>query len=162
MTPVGSNPQVLVLRDLAEARAALKRIRVSGAGIEIMEKKALFRVVRVRGLDIRAANILKQEMLSRGGEVATSREVYELHGENADCLIMGTLTQYERAAAQAEAAALRAAQAGGGDRGGSAELRRARAGRSSRPRSERRPSAHGRAQRHPGFVLRRRQLRGRR
>ena len=61
-----------------------------------MEKKALFRVVRVRGLDIRAANILKQEMLSRGGEVATSREVYELHGESADCLVMGTLTQFER------------------------------------------------------------------
>ena len=96
MPPVDGNPHVLVLKDLAEARAALKHIRVSGAGIDIMEKKALFRVVRVRGLDIRAANILKQEMLSRGGEVATSREVYELHGGSADCLIMGTLTQYER------------------------------------------------------------------
>ena len=96
MPPVDTNPHVLVLRDVAEARAALSHIRVSGAGIDIMEKKALFRVVRVRGLDIRAANILKQEMLSRGGEVATSREVYELHGGSADCLIMGTLTQYER------------------------------------------------------------------
>ena len=49
-----------------------------------MDKKALFRVVRVKGLDIRAANILKQEMLSRGGEVATSRDVYELGGEEAE------------------------------------------------------------------------------
>jgi dihydropteroate synthase len=89
-------PQVLALHDLVEARAALAHIRVSGAGIDIMEKKALFRVVRVRGLDVRAANILKQEMLSRGGEVATSREVYELHGGSADCLVMGTLTQFER------------------------------------------------------------------
>jgi dihydropteroate synthase len=96
MPPVDSNPHVLVLKDLDEARAALKRVRVSGAGIDIMEKKALFRVIRVRGLDVRAANILKQEMLSRGGEVATSREVYELHGGSADCLVMGTLTQYER------------------------------------------------------------------
>ena len=61
-----------------------------------MGNKALFRLVRVTGLDVRAANILKQEMLSRGGEVAISREVYELAGEEADCLIMGTLTQYER------------------------------------------------------------------
>jgi dihydropteroate synthase len=91
-----NSPQVLSLRDLGEARAALAHIRVSGAGIDIMEKKALFRVVRVRGLDIRAANILKQEMLSRGGEVATSREVYELKGGSADCLVMGTLTQFER------------------------------------------------------------------
>ena len=96
MSPGDGNPHVLVLRDLTEARDALARVRVSGAGIDIMEKKALFRVIRVRGLDIRAANILKQEMLSRGGEVATSREVYELHGGSADCLIMGTLTQYER------------------------------------------------------------------
>jgi len=96
VTPVEITPQVLSLRDVAEARAALARIRVSGAGIDIMEKKALFRVVRVRGLDVRAANILKQEMLSRGGEVATSREVYELKGGTADCLVMGTLTQFER------------------------------------------------------------------
>ena len=66
MSPVEGSPQVLALRDLAEARAALAHLRVSGAGIDIMDKKALFRVVRVRGLDVRAANILKQEMLSRG------------------------------------------------------------------------------------------------
>ncbi len=91
-----ARPQVVCLKDIDAARAALAHIRVSGAGIDIMEKKALFRVLRVRGLDIRAANILKQEMLSRGGEVAASREVYELHGGNADCLVMGTLTQFER------------------------------------------------------------------
>jgi dihydropteroate synthase len=96
MTPVQVTPQVLLLRDVGEARAALAHIRASGAGIDIMEKKALFRVVRVRGVDVRAANILKQEMLSRGGEVATSREVYELKGGVADCLVMGTLTQFER------------------------------------------------------------------
>lgn len=96
MIPAAGSPHVLVLRDLLEVRAALQQARVSGAGVGIMEKKALFRVVRVNGLDVRAANILKQEMLSRGGEVATSREVYELAGGSADCLIMGTLAQFER------------------------------------------------------------------
>lgn len=96
MIPTEGRPQVLVLRDLAEARAALRLARVSTAGIQIMDKKALFRVVRVAGVSIRAANILKQEMLARGGEVAISREVYEWHGEQADCLIMGTLAQFER------------------------------------------------------------------
>ena len=95
MPPVDNTPHILVLKDLADARAALKDIRASGAGIDIMENKALFRVIRVSGVDVRAANILKQEMLARGGEVATSREVYELKGGSADCLIMGTLTQYE-------------------------------------------------------------------
>jgi len=96
MIPAEGSAQVLVLRDLAEVRAAMLHARVSAAGIDIMDKKALLRVVRVRGLDVRAANILKQEMLSRGGEVATSREVYELQGGKADCLVMGTLTQFER------------------------------------------------------------------
>jgi|WetSurMetagenome_2_1015567.scaffolds.fasta_scaffold08493_5 dihydropteroate synthase len=96
MIPTEGRPQVLVLRDQAEVRAAMKHARVSIAGIDIMQKKALFRGIRVGGLSIRAANILKQEMLARGGEVAISREVYEWHGEQADCLIIGTLAQYER------------------------------------------------------------------
>lgn len=74
----------------------MMRGRVSNEGIRLMSNKALFRAVRVMDIDVRAANILKQEMLSRGGEVATSREVYMLGPGKADCLIMGTLTQFER------------------------------------------------------------------
>jgi len=96
MIPPAGHPQVLVLRDIGEVRAALKRARVSPGGTEIMEKKALFRVIRVTDLNIRAANILKQEMLSRGGEVAVSRDVYEWEGQKADCLVMGTIAQFER------------------------------------------------------------------
>jgi dihydropteroate synthase len=96
MIPAEGRPQVLVLRDLAQVRATLEHARVSTAGIDIMEKKALFRAVRVKDLNLRAASILKQEMLSRGGEVAISREVYEWWGEKADCVLMGTLAQFER------------------------------------------------------------------
>ena len=95
MIPAEGHAQVLALRDLAEVRAALVHARVSAGGVDIMDKKALFRVVRVKGLDPRAANILKEEMLSRGGEVATSREVYEMQAGKADCLVMGTLAQFE-------------------------------------------------------------------
>ncbi|MEJ1731239.1 hypothetical protein SMA90_33450, partial [Escherichia coli] len=69
------------MRDLEQVRSTLRHARVSKGGIDIMEKKALFRIVRVTDLDVRAAGILKQEMLSRGGEVAVSREVYESGGE---------------------------------------------------------------------------------
>ena len=96
MIPAKGSAQVLLLRDLADVHRVMTRTRVSAEGIHLMSNKALFRVVRVSGLDVRAANILKQEMLSRGGEVATSREVYQLGGGDADCLIMGTLTQFER------------------------------------------------------------------
>jgi dihydropteroate synthase len=96
MIPSAGLPQVIALRDVSEARALMSRMGVSTGGTDIMDKKALFRVVRVKGLDFRAANILKQEMLSRGGEVATSRDVYEFGGVEADCLVLGTLTQFER------------------------------------------------------------------
>ena len=96
MIPVAGLPQVMALRDVDEVRRLLAGMRVSMAGMDIMDKKALFRVVRIKGLDPRAVSILKQEMLSRGGEVATSREVYEMKGRTADCLMMGTLAQYER------------------------------------------------------------------
>lgn len=96
MIPMAGLPQVVEVHDLEEARSLMQGLAVSAAGVDIMDKKALFRVVRLRGLDIRAANILKQEMLSRGGEVAISREVYELRGHQADCLIMGTVSQFER------------------------------------------------------------------
>ncbi len=96
MIPKAGLAQVVALRDVDEVRALLAEMRVSAGGTSIMKRKALFRVVRVKGLDVRAANILKQEMLSRGGEVATSREVYEMGATEAECLIMGTLAQYER------------------------------------------------------------------
>lgn len=96
MVPAEGKPQVLPLHSLAEVRAALEHARVSSFGVEIMQKKGLFRTVRVCDLDLRAANILKQEMLARGGEVAISREVYEWWGDKADCVIMGTLAQFEQ------------------------------------------------------------------
>lgn len=96
MIPASGLPQVVALHDLNEARALMQRMGVSVGGVDIMDKKGLFRVLRLKGLDTRAASILKQEMLSRGGEVATSREVYELQGGKAECLVMGTLSQFDR------------------------------------------------------------------
>jgi dihydropteroate synthase len=103
MIPNHGRAQVLVLRDLAEVKAVMAQARVSSAGVDIMENKALFRVVRVTDVDVRAASILKQEMLSRGGEVATSRDVYQMHAEKADCLVMGTAAQFERLLPKLEA-----------------------------------------------------------
>ena len=57
MIPVEGSPQVLVLRNLDAVRARLTRGRVSRGGIDRTSNKALFRVVRVTGLDVRAANI---------------------------------------------------------------------------------------------------------
>lgn len=88
------NPRVIVVNDLGEARRILKEVKVDSVGIEIMGSKAIHRVIKLEGLDGRAANILKQEMLARGGEVAIAKSVYNLKGTASDVVLMGTLRQF--------------------------------------------------------------------
>ncbi len=51
-------------------------------------------LVRVEGLDTRAANILKQNMLSIGGEVSLPKEVFGFDGQTTSCIISGTSKQF--------------------------------------------------------------------
>jgi len=53
----------------------LLRAGVDPAGIKIMTRKAETVVIRIRGLSAPAANIIKQQMLSIGGDAAVHREV---------------------------------------------------------------------------------------
>ncbi|MBC7105727.1 MAG: dihydropteroate synthase, partial [Firmicutes bacterium] len=82
---------------ITERRAALEAIREVGAdaaGCAIMAPKAVHRVLKVYGLTPRQANILKQEMLARGGEAAVARGVVDGSAERTDVLLMGTLRQF--------------------------------------------------------------------
>jgi dihydropteroate synthase len=56
----------------------LRRAGVDPAGIEIMTRKAETVIIRICDLSAAAANILKQQMLSIGGDAAVHREV--IHG----------------------------------------------------------------------------------
>lgn len=69
---------------------------VSEIGLKLLDKRALFRVVRISGVGIREVNILKQEMTSRGGDVAVSEDLLAWMRENGSCLLMGTVAQFER------------------------------------------------------------------
>jgi dihydropteroate synthase len=106
MIPAEGLPQVLMLRDLSEVRSALRRAQISAIGIRVMDKRALFRVVRLSGLGIRPVNILKTELLARGGEVAISEDLFEWMKEEGDCFLMGTLAQFERLLPRLRAPAL--------------------------------------------------------
>ncbi|NLG84883.1 MAG: dihydropteroate synthase [Firmicutes bacterium] len=66
---------------------------VDPRGQEIMAPKGRFFLVRAEGLDPRAALILKQEMLAKGGEAAVPRKVYDGMGEKAEIILMGTEAQ---------------------------------------------------------------------
>jgi len=96
MIPAEGSPQVLALKGTAEVQAALERVGVSKVGLKLMDKRALFRVVRVSGVGIREVNILKQELTSRGGDVAVSEDLFAWMKENGGCLLMATVAQFER------------------------------------------------------------------
>gem|GEM_PF-3143574 len=89
--------EVEVLRPggLGEIRSLLREMGVHPGGVEIMAPKGVFLLLRLRGVDPRAAAILKQEMLARGGEAALPWQVVEFSSQPVDVLLMGTLAQME-------------------------------------------------------------------
>ena len=89
------NPRVLVVTSKNEAAAAIAAINPDTAGAEIMTPKAVFRVVKVSGVDWRAANILKQEMLARGADAALPWDSQDAQSLATDVLLMGTTKQFE-------------------------------------------------------------------
>ncbi len=89
------NPRLLQVRDVGEAYARLDEVGPSERGRSIMAPKMVHRVIRVDNLDTRAANILKQNMLSLGGEVSLPREVFGYGEAKVPAIISGTLKQYK-------------------------------------------------------------------
>jgi len=90
--------QTRVLSDLnqEEIRELLKEMGCDNRGVEIMAPKSDMILITAKNLDPRGANILKQEFLSAGGEVAVPWEALDLSEEKSDILMMGTPSQYER------------------------------------------------------------------
>lgn len=78
----------------------LQSIQASARGIEIMKEKLIFRCFRITDVDTRAANILKQTMLSHGAEAAVSAGTVNLSVSHTDVIIGATLHQLRNAVAR--------------------------------------------------------------
>ncbi|KHM52187.1 hypothetical protein NZ47_06195 [Anaerovibrio lipolyticus] len=78
----------------------LQSIQASARGIEIMKEKLIFRCFRITDVDTRAANILKQTMLSQGAEAAVSAGTVNLSASHTDVIIGATLHQLRNAVAR--------------------------------------------------------------
>ena len=79
-----------------ELQGEFNRIGVTSEGKELMIGKGELIIIKVGNLSPQAANILKQEMLAKGGEVALGKEMAYLGKEKGDAIIMGTKSQYQR------------------------------------------------------------------
>lgn len=91
------NPQVLNIETTEQAAVEMEKIACTSAGIAIMKDKAVFKVIKLTDINTKAANILKQTFLSKGGEVAISRHCADLSRDTSDVIIMATLHQYRQA-----------------------------------------------------------------
>jgi dihydropteroate synthase len=89
------NVRVLSLEPQARIEEEMQKIGASPPGIKIMAPKASFRAVKLENLNFAAANIVKQEMLARGGEAVTSRDVYSTKESTSDVLLLGTLRHFK-------------------------------------------------------------------
>ncbi len=80
----------------SEVEIMMDKMGVEPAGIDIMKPKSVYRLIYAEGLDPRAANIVKQEFLSAGGEAALSWEALNLSEKESKIMMMGTLSHYRR------------------------------------------------------------------
>jgi dihydropteroate synthase len=58
-----------------------------------MAPKAISKVIKLENVVLQDAIIIKQDMLSIGGEVAVPKNTFDLHEITGDILVIGTIKQ---------------------------------------------------------------------
>lgn len=92
----GFSARLLAIVTLGDAERELRRIRVDPAGIPMMAPKMLSRCVHLTGLKCGQANVLKQEMLSLGGDAAVARGTVACSIDRSDAILIGTGKQLHK------------------------------------------------------------------
>ena len=78
-----------------QAEHEMLAIGVHPAGAKIMARKAVFVVIKLLSIAAKAANVMKQDMLSVGGDAAVHMLSISCEIANTDVILMGTLRQYD-------------------------------------------------------------------
>jgi len=87
--------RVVPVHSLDHARTLIKDIGSDPQSIEIMAPKAVFMVIQLDHVSLQDAIIVKQDMLSIGGEVAIPKHSFDLETDPGSILLMGTLAHYQ-------------------------------------------------------------------
>lgn len=92
------DPRVLRVENMRDAARLLDELGADPGGAVRMSRKMQHLSVSVEKVQVRAAHIIKETMLSRGGECATPRNLLLLPGEERVRLILsGTIAQFKSA-----------------------------------------------------------------
>ncbi len=87
--------KIYQLNKIKNKKQFLKNLKVHGGGVPIMAKKMELLYFQIKDLKTPAVNILKQEALSIGAELATPSGVITCERERYDCLLVGTRKHIE-------------------------------------------------------------------
>jgi dihydropteroate synthase len=86
----------LHITNAREAIHEMGKVGVDPTGMKLMKGKTLHYNLKVEGIDPRTANLLKQEMLSVGGDAALDKRGLDCSSSSTDALLMGTEKQFEK------------------------------------------------------------------
>ncbi|HRS06006.1 MAG TPA: dihydropteroate synthase [Candidatus Ratteibacteria bacterium] len=79
-------------------KGEMERISVHPAGIHLMELKTSIYPLKISDVNVKQANVIKQEALSVGADAAVPYSVLNLENKNVDVIVMATLKQYRKLA----------------------------------------------------------------
>jgi dihydropteroate synthase len=86
----------LHITNAREAIHEMGKVGVDPTGMKLMKGKTLHYNLKVEGIDPRTANLLKQEMLSIGGDAALDRRGLDCTSSSTAALLMGTEKQFQK------------------------------------------------------------------
>ncbi len=89
-------PRLLHVPSPEHAARELQRMSVDKRGIVEMAPKMRTLCIQISRLECRQANVLKQEMLSLGGDAAVARGTVSCSIDSTDCVLIGTVKQLGR------------------------------------------------------------------
>ncbi|MFO7171428.1 MAG: hypothetical protein DIU70_000445 [Bacillota bacterium] len=83
--------RLLERRSIAGLAREMRRIEVDRGGIPLMAPKGVSLAILVERVPTKAANIIKQEILARGGDLATPWSCADFAADEVDVIVIGNL-----------------------------------------------------------------------
>ncbi|MCL7410631.1 MAG: dihydropteroate synthase [Methanosarcinaceae archaeon] len=87
---------VLDIKHPSDAVMVMRGVGATETGSNVMKNKTVIRVLRIKNITTTEALIIKQEMLSRGGDAALARDAVSHETTKTDVIVTGTLLQVGR------------------------------------------------------------------
>ena len=88
--------EILDIRNTGDSEKAMIFVGTTAAGSHVMKKKTIIYNIMIKNITTAEALIIKQEMLSRGGDAALPREAVSHETDSVNLIVTGTQLQVER------------------------------------------------------------------